>query len=165
MAVADFFLPTGGLTMPTTVKITVLTGPHKNRRFCFQRPGRCIVGRASDCFLQLIGTNRDCLISRHHCQMDINPPSVIVQDLGSLNGTYLNGTKLQPPEEDLSGVTTQVLEKIASSAVEDGDVLTVAGTSLRIDIVDCPPSNLDLDAGRPYWNEGEVAKRDCPFSC
>jgi len=151
--------------MATTVRITVLTGPHKDKRFCFRRPCRCTVGRASDCFLQLAGAERDGLISRHHCHLDINPPCVFVWDLGSLNGTYLNGTRLEPTEGDLMAIVTSVMGKGAGYDVADGDVITVGGTSLQMNIMDCPPTNMDTDSKQPFWKEDEVAKRDCPISC
>jgi len=148
--------------MPTVVRITVITGPHKGRRFCFRGPSRCTVGRANDCFVQFAGEERDNLISRHHCRLDINPPCVLVGDLGSLNGTFLNGRSLEPVEgEDLLPLANSLLEKVSGSVVEDGDILTVGGTSVQIDIVDCPPSALD----GPVWKEEEIAKQDCPISC
>ncbi|MFM6134029.1 MAG: protein kinase domain-containing protein [Sphaerospermopsis kisseleviana] len=33
-------------------------------------------------------------ISRYHCLLDINPPDIRVRDLGSLNGTFVNGKKI-----------------------------------------------------------------------
>jgi eukaryotic-like serine/threonine-protein kinase len=147
--------------MATTVRITVITGPHKNRRFCFRGPTHCTLGRAGDCFVQLAGEPRDDLISRHHCQLDIYPPCVFVEDLGSLNGTYRNGSKLEPLDRVLLSLATSLRQKLSSSAVQDGDIITVGGTSLQVDIVDCPPSGTD----RPVWTEGEVAKRGCSISC
>jgi hypothetical protein len=111
--------------------------------------------------MQLVGEERDNLLSRHHCQLEIDPPAVLVGDLGSLNGTYLNGRKLEPLERDRMPLATALMKKISSSAVENGDIITVGGTSLRIDIVDCPPSGID----RLVWTEGEVEKRGCPISC
>src|SRR5437763_9628373 len=100
--------------MVTAVRLTVLTGPHKNRRFCFCGPTRCQVGRAWDCFIQLSGAERDELISRHHCQLDINPPSLQVRDSGSTNGTYLNGKEVD------SGL--KALGDKADPVVDHGDL-------------------------------------------
>jgi pSer/pThr/pTyr-binding forkhead associated (FHA) protein len=33
-------------------------------------------------------------ISRYHCLLDINSPDIRVRDLGSLNGTIVNGKKI-----------------------------------------------------------------------
>jgi len=146
--------------MATTVRINVITGPHKGRRFCFRGPTRCTLGRANDCFVQLAGEERDNLISRHHCLLDIDPPCILVRDLGSLNGTFLNGRTLEPMEApELMSLANSLVEKVSDSAVDDGDILTVGGTSVKIDIVDCPPSELEC----PVWKDGEIAKRDCPI--
>ncbi len=82
--------------MFTAIRLTVLTGPHRNRRSCFCGSTRCQVGRDLQCFVQLSGTERNQLISRHHCQLDTHPPEIQVEDLRSSNGTYVNGKKVDP---------------------------------------------------------------------
>lgn len=149
--------------MATTVRITVDTGSHKNRRFCFRGPARCTVGRASDCFVQFAGDERDLSISRHHCRLNIDPPCVHLQDLGSLNGTYRNGKKLEPGGGDLTDAAALLMRD--ATAVKDGDIITVGGTSFRIDIVDCPLRRTETTSDTPVWQESEVAKRDCPIHC
>jgi hypothetical protein len=114
------------------------------------------VGRATDCFIELSGTERDQSISRHHCRLDINPPALQVQDLGSTNGTYLNGKEVGPAPKELC-------EKI-SLFVEHGDLLTVGGTTLRVDIVDCPHAGRDAGENSG-WGMGETAKKDCSLPC
>ncbi len=151
--------------MATTVRITVLNGPHKKRRFCFRGQTQCLLGRAEDCFVQLAGEDKDLLISRHHCRLDIDPPCVSVHDLGSLNGTYVNAKPVEPAEPDLASVAALLMGELSRSEVKDGDIITVAGTSLQIEIVDCPPEGIATAGGQPLWADGEVAKRDCPLPC
>src|SRR5262245_37228184 len=121
----------GGLLMATSVRLTVLTGPHANRKFCFCGPTRCFVGRALDCFVQLSGAERDQLISRHHCQLHVDPPSLHVEELGSTNGTYINGTKV-PTDKDIPA--EMFLSEPPGVAISDGDLLTVGGTTLQVAI-------------------------------
>lgn len=142
--------------MATTVRLTVLTGPHKTRKFCFCGPNRCQVGRALDCFVEFSGTERDLLISRHHCQLDVDPPSVYVRDLGSTNGTYLNAKEVESSQKDLP-------ENIGSQ-VEHGDLLTIGGTTCRIEVLDCPHAGNDAE-GKPIWEAEKTAKKDCPLPC
>jgi pSer/pThr/pTyr-binding forkhead associated (FHA) protein len=104
----------------------------------------------------LSGSERDQFISRHHCQLDIDPPSVLIQDLGSFNGTYLNGKEVESSLNELS-------ERVGS-VVNDGDLLTVGGTTLRVDIVDCPHVGNGVE-GKPVWQAGEMAKKDCFLPC
>jgi predicted component of type VI protein secretion system len=120
--------------MATTVRLKLLTGPHKNRKYCFNGPTRCEVGRAFDCFVQLSGTERDLLISRHHCQLDIDPPMVRIGDLGSINGTYINGKKVEPTFRNAAATPGDA----TFVDVENGDLITIGGTTFRVDIVDCP---------------------------
>jgi predicted component of type VI protein secretion system len=143
--------------MATAIRLTVLTGPHKNHRVCFCAPNRCEVGRDLSCFIQLSGTERDQLISRHHCLLDINPPAIQVEDLGSSNGTYINGCRVARIPKEAVGETV-------GFAVKHGDVLTVGGTTLRVDLVDCPHAGED-SAGKSTWEAGETAKKDCLLSC
>jgi FHA domain len=151
----------GSLTMATTVRLTVLTGAHKGRKFCFCGPTRLQVGRTLDCFMQLSGTERDQLISRHHCQLDIAPPLVQIGDLGSSNGTYINGKKVDPI---LSEPMALPNFETGGSSVQDGDLITIGGTTFRVDVVDCPHVG-DLWNGKPVWEAGQIAKKDCPLPC
>jgi hypothetical protein len=147
--------------MATTVRLTVLTGPHKNRKFCFCGPTRCQVGRALDCFVQLSGTERDQFISRHHCQLDIDLPLVQIGDLGSSNGTYINGKKLDPIPKEFAVLPGS---QTVGSVVKDGDLITIGGTTVRVDVVDCPHDGDEWE-GKPIWEAGQTAKRVCPLPC
>lgn len=142
--------------MVAAVRLTVLTGPHKDHRFCFCGPTRCLAGRALDCFVQFSGTARDEFISRHHCQLDIDPPCMLVHDLNSSNGTYVNGKKVEGVE--LSGVST------GHALLKHGDLLTLGGTTLRVDFLECPHASTDGE-GQPHWGEGETVKKDCLSDC
>jgi eukaryotic-like serine/threonine-protein kinase len=119
--------------MTTAVRLTVLTGPHKNRRFSFAGPTQCQVGRGLDCLVRLAGTERDKLISRHHCQLDIKPPHIEVRDLGSRNGTYING---KPVTSGPKQVPSSPTAETPAAVVSNGDLLTIGGTTLRVDIVE-----------------------------
>ncbi len=53
--------------------------------------GRLLLGRARDCDLRLEG---DHLVSRHHAELVRQEGEWFVRDLGSSNGTLLNGLKV-----------------------------------------------------------------------
>jgi pSer/pThr/pTyr-binding forkhead associated (FHA) protein len=142
--------------MVTAVRLTVLTGAHKDRRFCFCGPTQCQMGRALDCFIQLSGTGRDQLISRHHCQLDVDLPSVQIRDLGSKNGTCVNGIVVDSSLKELS-------EK-AGFVLNHGDLINLGGTTLRVDILDCPHTGNESE-GKSIWQAGETQKKDCPLPC
>jgi hypothetical protein len=110
------------------------------------------------CFIQLSGTERDNLISRYHCQLDIDPPGVRVQDLGSRNGTFVNGRPVDLRREEMAA------SEIPGSDLTDGDLLTVGGTTLRVDTIDCPHATCETDK-ETTWEAGVKAKRDCLLRC
>jgi pSer/pThr/pTyr-binding forkhead associated (FHA) protein len=149
--------------MATVLRLTVLTGPHKNEKFCFCGLARCLIGRAEDCFVRLAGTPRDTLISRHHCQLILEPPVLTLNDLASSNGTFINGTRVNSVELPLtSAATWQSLD--ADSILSQGNLLTTGGTTFKVDLVECPPRDKAATV-KPLWEEGEAAKRGCPIPC
>lgn len=52
-----------------------------------------LVGRSTQCDYVL----NHPLVSRRHCSFDLRNGQIVVQDLGSLNGTYVNGTRIKIP--------------------------------------------------------------------
>src|SRR4051812_27716724 len=91
--------------MPAKVSLRVTKGKLLDQEFGFDERNTCIVGRADDCQPRLPSDEHHKTISRHHCLLDINPPDIRIRDFGSLNGTFVNGTKIgqrlkgQTPEE------------------------------------------------------------------
>lgn len=148
--------------MVQTLRLTVVTGPHKGRKFCFCGPTRCLVGRADECFVQLCGTDRDWLISRQHCQLIVEPPVLVVSDLGSTNGTFLNGKRVSLETVDLGPATSP---QEACERIYETTFLTIGGTTFQVELVECPPPGI-ADPGQPSpWQGGLTAIRDCPIAC
>ena len=58
-----------------------------------------LIGREQDCHLR---PNSE-LISRHHCVFSIDEFSVRLRDLGSTNGTFVNGSRIEAPVTLKSG--------------------------------------------------------------
>ena len=72
--------------------LTVVEGSRKGKSLLFEGPGRLFFGRGDDCFEVL--PQSDLTAGRYHALFEIKPPNVYGTDLGSVNGTYLNGKKL-----------------------------------------------------------------------
>jgi hypothetical protein len=70
----------------------VLSGPHIGRTFTFDQHDTFLIGRAETAQLCL---PEDRFFSRHHCLLEIAPPRVFLRDLGSTNGTFVNGQRVQ----------------------------------------------------------------------
>ena len=62
----------------------------EGRKEQFLRPGSNIVGREGDILLQ------DGRVSRRHAEITLDPSGITLTDLGSTNGTKLNGQPLAP---------------------------------------------------------------------
>ncbi len=76
------------------IKITLVDAHVGERQFEFEEPQLCVVGRARDCDIPTPESEENLVVSRHHCLLEIDPPTIRVHDLGSTNGTYVNGVKI-----------------------------------------------------------------------
>jgi pSer/pThr/pTyr-binding forkhead associated (FHA) protein len=74
------------------VTLRVLSGPHTGRSFIFDQHSTFLIGRSDAAQLYLPD---DRFFSRNHCLLEIAPPRCFLRDLGSTNGTYVNGQKVQ----------------------------------------------------------------------
>jgi tRNA A-37 threonylcarbamoyl transferase component Bud32 len=77
--------------MPGKITLTMVEGSEPGKEFTFAEHDLFIVGRAADCHVQLTGDDKK--ISRHHFLLEVNPPEARLRDLGSRNGTFVNGVK------------------------------------------------------------------------
>jgi eukaryotic-like serine/threonine-protein kinase len=73
------------------VNLKVTAGPYKGRIFSFTQHDTFLIGRNPDAHLCLPD---DRYFSRNHCLLEMNPPHSHVRDLGSTNGTFLNGRRV-----------------------------------------------------------------------
>lgn len=98
------------------ILITVEEGAGKGRTFEFADPDVFLIGRSTDAHL-VIGAD-DTAVSRRHCLLEIAPPHCSIRDLGSTNGTFVNGVK------------------ITQATLRHDDLLAIGRTTLRVRIVD-----------------------------
>lgn len=71
------------------VKLKVLRGASTGKEVEIRGP-RFFIGRSPECNLR---ANSDA-ISRRHCAITVGESDVTIKDLGSRNGTYVNGTRI-----------------------------------------------------------------------
>ncbi|MEW6263822.1 MAG: FHA domain-containing serine/threonine-protein kinase [Thermodesulfobacteriota bacterium] len=79
---------------PPRVTLIATRGSLAGRRYVYLERDTAILGRGLDCNFRLPDDPAHRNVSRHHCRLDINPPRVKIRDLGSLNGTWINGRKI-----------------------------------------------------------------------
>jgi len=107
--------------MFTRITLTALQGDMTGTEFVLEEPGRYLMGRADDC--ELCVTGDGCSVSRHHCVLHVDPPALSVRDLGSRNGTYVNGEMIgrrsmaEPPDDNA------LEEYFTDFELNDGDEL------------------------------------------
>ena len=74
------------------VTLHVVAGPQTGRDFTFDQHDTFMIGRSEDAQFCL---PHDRFFSRHHCILEIAPPQCFLRDLGSTNGTYVNGIRVE----------------------------------------------------------------------
>jgi pSer/pThr/pTyr-binding forkhead associated (FHA) protein len=115
------------------MKVT-LTASDENdfeRRFTYEGRANVVVGRSDDCGIQICAGGA---VSRQHCEFEIEPPSVRVRDLGSLNGTFVNGRSIgQRSRRDRAPDADHAARP--SRDLRDGDEVRVGFTVIRVGIL------------------------------
>ena len=74
------------------VTLHVVAGPQTGRDFTFEQHDTFMIGRSEDAQFCL---PHDRFFSRHHCILEIAPPQAFLRDLGSTNGTFVNGVRVE----------------------------------------------------------------------
>jgi eukaryotic-like serine/threonine-protein kinase len=85
--------------MTPRITLTVREGGLAGKTFEFAGRRQFLIGRGSDCDLRLSDDFEFMSVSRHHCLIDVDPPAVRVRDLGSRNGTRLDGAEIGRPQQ------------------------------------------------------------------
>ena len=97
------------------VVLRVTAGPHVGQELLFDEPGTYCVGRSPQASFALPD---DRLLSREHFQIELNPPLCDLLDLGSTNGTKVNGLRVQ------------------RARLRDGDLISAGYTEISIDLAE-----------------------------
>ncbi|GEM_PF-167869 len=82
--------------MPTTTRLILLDGltSFRDRQFLPLDRFPFVIGRARDCDLVIDSTQ----ISRQHARLELDHEQVVLVDLGSTNGSYVNGERIPAHE-------------------------------------------------------------------
>jgi pSer/pThr/pTyr-binding forkhead associated (FHA) protein len=118
------------------VILRATNGKQKGQEFVLDNEGDYTLGRAKECSCVL--DDPLSLVSRRHCRIKVHAPSVYVQDLGSHNGTQVNGTSIGRPGK-MPLFEEVPREPYAEHPLEDGDTLRIAGYEFQVEIEPSPP--------------------------
>jgi serine/threonine-protein kinase len=73
------------------VTLRIVAGPHEGEERVFASHDAVIVGRAADAQWRM---SQDSFFSRYHFRIEANPPACALIDVGSSNGTLVNGQRV-----------------------------------------------------------------------
>lgn len=103
--------------------LQITKGKSAGYRRSITNPERILIGRDSSCNLSL----PDPLLSRRHCIITITPNETQIVDMGSRNGTYVNGQKLPVKTSQLLNPHDEV--KIGSHVIQVLPATQAAGSA------------------------------------
>jgi eukaryotic-like serine/threonine-protein kinase len=95
--------------MPVVLKVT--RGPHSGQEYQVDRPDTFTVGRSTHAQFAM---TQDLVLSRKHFQVENRPPLCHLIDLGSTNGTKVNGLR------------------VTNVALREGDVITAGDSTFVV---------------------------------
>lgn len=136
--------------MKEKITIEIIKGEGAGQKFEYEDAERIFVGRQADCGIVL----PEKTVSRYHCLLDINPPTVKLQDFGSLNGTFLNDVKIGQRERDKSWEEAS-RDAHKEYELHDGDVIGI-GKKCRLK---CTVEEPDIMAISGAW-DGTMPEAD-----
>ena len=146
--------------------VLVMFRPDGQRRSFSVARDMTVIGRREDCDLRIPLSD----VSRKHCRLILNSEAIRVEDLGSSNGTYRNGERVQqselspgdtlqigpvvfvlqvdgfPADEDLQPVTVQ--SAAAASAGRPAEAATEAEAPIDLETTTSgaqPPATGEFD--------------------
>jgi pSer/pThr/pTyr-binding forkhead associated (FHA) protein len=146
------------------VRLTVARGNSKGKTLRLRSP-ETIVGRAKGCDVRI----PSAAVSRRHCRLSFRETYLVVEDLGSANGTFVNGAEIKKqavrPGDRLEigpvlfvvkyQLSAQALEKLRRQ--EDEELVDVEAVD-DVPVVDVEAVEVDT----AEVNTGKVTKKDRP---
>lgn len=138
------------------VTLRVVAGPQTGHVFTFEEHDTFMIGRSEDSQFCL---PHDRFFSRHHCILEIAPPQAFLRDLGSTNGTYVNGIRvetahlrnsdrIQGGETVLEVEVSVEMDELRNSASYDMSSGNTVPSVINVDCLNCGGRS-SAEASRP----------------
>jgi pSer/pThr/pTyr-binding forkhead associated (FHA) protein len=125
---SDFFAKTAGRWTMSAKLIEPARGDERTREISITKE-EFLIGRGLDCDLRV----NDEDVSRHHCLIRVRGVDATVSDLGSRNGTFINGKRV-----------------LSQLPIITGDALDLGKCRFVVDLGDRPEGALNIpDATDP----------------
>lgn len=142
------------------VNLRVIAGPYQGRVFTFTQHDSFLIGRNPEAHLCL---PEDRFFSRNHCLLEINPPRSFLRDLGSTNGTFVNGNRVREVflnnGDRIQGGETILYVEVAVNDTQGESTLSSQTTAPVIVMVEC------LNCGRREQAQASASDERFSFLC
>src|SRR5688572_12105818 len=111
-----------------------ISGKYQGGEFPLPRNGEIVIGRSSELDMVLV----EDMVSRRHAKITVANDQIFIQDLGSTNGTFVNG------------------EKIKRTRLNEGDRILIGTSIIKLVATDTAPS---VDEARARLEDVAAGKR------
>jgi FHA domain/Domain of unknown function (DUF4388) len=104
----------------TRLALRFISGKYQGGEYPLEEGRRIVIGRSSDLDMMLV----EEMVSRRHAQIGMQNGIITIEDLGSTNGTFVNGEKIQRAslrEGDRVLIGTSIL-KVVSIPLEESQI-------------------------------------------
>jgi eukaryotic-like serine/threonine-protein kinase len=151
------------------VVIRVTSGPHSGQEYLIDRRQAFLVGRSSRVHFPMTG---DMLLSREHFRIENQPPLCHLLDLGSTNGTKVNGLRVERVQlregDVISAGDSSFVVHFCESSCEEVPKTSCSGCGKRMPIEagseqDQAPLDTPGEPGRKVWLCADCQKRRAKF--
>lgn len=119
--------------MVAKVILKIVQEKSEEKDFPFTERTTCLIGRSTECQIQLPNDTLYQTVSRYHCLLDINPPAVRIRDFGSLNGTFVNGKKIGQRQKN-QRVKDALKTRFPERDLQNGDTIRIGKTVFHVEI-------------------------------
>ena len=120
------------LTLPLALRF--ISGKYQGGEFPLPDSGEIVIGRSSELDMVLV----EDMVSRRHAKISVEDGDIYLEDLGSTNGSFVNGEKISRTklaEGDRILIGTSIIKVVASdgaASVQDAKAkMTAAAASVR----------------------------------
>ncbi len=120
------------LTLPLALRF--ISGKYQGGEFPLPDSGEIVIGRSSELDMVLV----EDMVSRRHAKISVEGGDIYLEDLGSTNGSFVNGEKVSRTklaEGDRILIGTSIIKVVASdgsASVQDAKAkMTAAAASVR----------------------------------
>ncbi len=117
---------------PKAYALRFISGKYQGGEFPLPVEGEIVIGRSSELDVVLV----EDMVSRRHSKITVRSGEMFIQDLGSTNGTFVNGEKVQHArlqEGDRILVGTNIIKVVALQRPETSDAEAVRAEMARVD--------------------------------